>query len=143
MKGKRFSLSLMHQIVDNDGQIILSASPNLLNQVALEEEYYDRIETGLWQVINLGTGGGYASTKFNPVGKTGTSESYYDSDNDGKADVLTITNTFAMYAPKSNPKYSLVVVSPNVSHYNGKTNYFAYINRYISKAVSDYIYNLG
>ena len=143
MRGKRFSLSLMHQIVDNDGQIILSASPNLLNQVALEEEYYDRIETGLWQVINLGTGGGYASPKFNPVGKTGTSESYYDSDNDGKADVLTITNTFAMYAPQGNPKYSLVVVSPNVSHYNGKTNYFAYINRYISKAVSDYIYSLN
>jgi cell division protein FtsI/penicillin-binding protein 2 len=45
-----------------------------------------------------------------------------------------------MYAPSDNPKYSMVVISPNVSHKNGTSDYFAYINRYISKRVSDYLF---
>ena len=45
-----------------------------------------------------------------------------------------------MYAPYDDAKYSMVVISPNVNHYEGKTDYFAYINRYISRAVSDYVF---
>ena len=133
----------MDRIVDNDGNVIAKKEEVLLNQVELEPEYFERIKTGLWQVVNLGTGYGYTNPAFNPAGKTGTSEGIYDSNKDGIGDVSTVTNTYAMYAPADNPKYSMVVVSPNVSHYNGSTNYFAYINRYISKAVSDYLFSLS
>jgi hypothetical protein len=56
-------------------------------------------------------------------------------------DTKTITSSYAMYAPFDDPKYSMVVISPNVNNVNGKTDYFAYINRYISKRVSDYVFS--
>ncbi len=137
--GVRYSLSLVDKIIDSDGNVLLEKEPTVLSTFSLDQTYFDRIKTGLYQVINGGTGSGYVDSSFHAVGKTGTSETIYDSNGDGIGDVATINNTFAMYAPNENPKYSMVVVSPNVSHSNGTSNYFAYINRYISKAVSDYL----
>lgn len=138
--GKRYKLSLMDHIENDKEEIILKNDPVVLNQVELEKEYYDRIKEGLRQVLFLGTGYGYTDTKYKPAGKTGTSESFYDYDNDGVNDVKTITSTYAMFAPYDDPKYTIVVVSPNVSHYSGKTSTMAYINRYISKDVTQYIF---
>lgn len=138
--GNRYSLSLLDHIVNPEGEVIYTKEQELLSSFSLDSAYFERIKTGLYQVVNMGTGSGYVDKSIGALGKTGTSESYYDSNMDGKNDVLTITNTFAMYAPMENPKYSMVVVSPNVSHSHGKSNYFAYINRYISKAVSDFLF---
>lgn len=138
--GVRYKLNLMDHIIDSDGNVLVTNEKEILNTYELDSTYFERIKTGFYQVVNLGTGYGYADTKYKAAGKTGTSEAYYDSDKDGVGDILTITNTFAMYAPFDNPKYSMVVVSPNVSHYSGSTDYFAYINRYISKSVSSFIY---
>lgn len=138
--GERMRLSLMDHIENKEGSILLSHTPEVLNTFSLDSTLFDRIKTGLYQVVNLGTGYGYTNVSFKPAGKTGTSETYFDSNQDGVGDVLTITNTYAMYAPYDDPKYSMVVISPNVSHYEGKTDYFAYINRYISAAVSDYVF---
>jgi penicillin-binding protein A len=51
----------------------------------------------------------------NSSGKTGTSESFIDTDNDGKVDTETITTSFVGYSPSDNPKMSVVVVSPDIS----------------------------
>lgn len=139
--GVRYKLSLLDKIIDKDGNVLVNYEKEILSTFDLSGEYFDRIKTGFYQVVNGGTGSGYVDKNFNAAGKTGTSETIYDSDNDGVGDVKTINNTFAMYAPFDKPKYSLVSVSPHVSHYNGRTDYFAYINRYISKAVSDYVFN--
>lgn len=137
--GVRYKLHFMDKILDGEQNTIFEYNPVVLNNFSLDQAYFDRIKEGLRQVVNLGTGYGYTDTKYKPAGKTGTSETYYDSDNDGIGDVLTITNTYAMYAPFDNPKYSMVVISPNVNHKNGNSDYFAYINRYISNSVSDYL----
>ncbi len=139
-KGNRMRLSLVDHIVDKEGVVLLKKEPEVLSTYALDSSYFDRIQTGFYQVVNLGTGYGYTDVAFRPAGKTGTSETYFDSNQDGTGDVLTITNTYAMYAPYDDAKYSMVVISPNVNHYEGKTDYFAYINRYISRAVSDYVF---
>lgn len=139
--GVRYKLSLLDKIIDKDGNVLVNYEKEVLSTFDLSEEYFDRIKTGFYQVVNGGTGSGYVDKNFNAAGKTGTSETVYDSDSDGVGDVKTINNTFAMYAPFDHPKYSLVSVSPHVSHYNGRTDYFAYINRYISKAVSDYVFS--
>ena len=138
--GKRIRLSLMDHVEDNAGNILLKNETEILNTYLLDSLYFERIKTGFYQVVNLGTGYGYTDVAFRPAGKTGTSETYFDSNQDGVGDVLTITNTYAMYAPYDDAKYSMVTISPNVSHYSGKSDYFAYINRYISKAVSDYVF---
>ncbi len=137
--GIRYNLRLASRIEDENKKSLKIFEKQKLSEFDLNEEYFNRIKEGLYQVVNLGTGSGYVDRKYNAVGKTGTSESLFDSNGDGRGDVETITNSFAMYAPRDNPKYSMVVLSPNVSHYNGKTDFFAYINRYISNSVSDYI----
>lgn len=137
--GVRYKLTLMDRIVDKEGNVLKSQEKEVLSEFDLSSEYFERIKTGFYQVVNGGTGSGYVDQAFHAAGKTGTSETVFDSNHDGVGDVNTINNTFAMYAPFDNPKYSIVSVSPHVSHYNGKTDYFAYINRYISKAVSDYV----
>lgn len=138
--GVRYDLSLMDRIIDKENNVIIKKEKKVLSTFSMDQQYFDRIKTGFYQVVNIGTGSGYVDKSLNAAGKTGTSETIFDSDNDGVGDVKTINNTFAMYAPYDNPRYSMVVVSPNVSHYNGKTDYFAYINRYISASVSDYIF---
>ena len=138
--GKRRKLSLMSKIVDSNDRIIKHNNGEILNEIKMDEYYFERIKEGFREVIDGGTGAGYTDLKYNPAGKTGTSESFYDSNNDGVADVKTITMTYAMFAPVDNPKYSLVVISPNVSHNNGKTEYMAYINKHISTEVSNLLF---
>lgn len=131
--GKRYKLNLL----DHTNNFLYE--PEILNEIDLDDYYYERIKEGFKEVVYYGTGYGYTSSTYKPAGKTGTSESFLDIDNDGVNDVKTITSTYAMFAPYDDPKYTIVVVSPNVSHYNGKTNSFAYINRYISKRITDEI----
>lgn len=138
--GQRKKLSLMQKVVDENGKTVLENKGHVLNEIDLDSYYFARIKEGFRQVIDGGTGRGYTDLKWNPAGKTGTSESFYDSDNDGVADVKTITMSYAMFAPLDNPKYSLVVISPNVSHENGKTEYTAYINKHISTEVSKILF---
>ena len=45
-----------------------------------------------------------------------------------------------MFAPYDNPKYSIVVISPNISYNNDNDTYIAPINRYISKNVSKLVF---
>jgi len=51
----------------------------------------------------------------NSAGKTGTSESFIDTDLDGVVDTETITSSFVGYSPSDNPRMSIVVVSPDIS----------------------------
>ncbi len=138
--GQRKKLSLMQKIVDAKGDVLKENKGEVLNEVDLDEYYFERIKEGFREVLDGGTGRGYTDLKWNPAGKTGTSESFYDSDNDGKADVKTITMSYAMFAPLENPKYSLVVISPNVSHENSKSDYTAYVNKHISTEVSKILF---
>ena len=138
--GIRYKLNLVDHIDSDEGKTIYTYSPTVLNKIELDKKYYERIKEGFMQVLYLGTGYGYTNINYKPAGKTGTSESFYDYDNDGMNDVKTITSTYAMFAPYDSPKYTVVVVSPNVGHYNGKTNSMAYINRYLSNDITELIY---
>ena len=108
---------------------------NVINEIPIEQEYLKRIEKGFYEVVNNGTGRGYTDTKYNAAGKTGTSETFYDKK------TITITQSYIMYAPINKPKYSMVVVNPNVSYNNDSNNYIAPINRLISREMSDYLFS--
>ena len=69
-----------------------------------------------------------------PAGKTGTAQNYYD----GK--INTINQTFIGYAPKDTPKYSFVIISPNISYENEKRSYVAPVTKNITKEISDYLF---
>lgn len=121
-KGNRYALSFKKQ------------QNKLVSTVNLEQEYFNRIQEGFKEVIKSGTGRGYTNILYDPAGKTGTAEVYYDSK------TTTINSTYIMYAPTTNPKYSLVVLTPNISYNNDQVNYPAPINRYISKEISDVLF---
>ena len=136
--GKRTALSLMQEI-RNGEEVILTNTPNVLNTIDLDEVYLNRIREGLKLVLSEGTGRIYVDKSINAAGKTGTSESFYDSDSDGAVDVATITSTFAGYFPTDNPKYSVVVITPNISHNNGTNDTMYYGASKITKDITNYL----
>lgn len=139
--GKRIKLNLLksvHKSIDNSlsDDILLYNEAYVLNKVDLDDKYFKRIKEGFKAVLGYdGTGYGYIDLKYNPAGKTGTSQSFYDSDNDGVIDKETITSTFAGFAPLDNPKMSIVVVTPDISHIYG-TSYMSMVNRRISNQIT-------
>ena len=136
--GTRMSLSLMKEI-RNDDEVVVKNEIEILNDVAVDEEYLNRIREGLTLVLKEGTGKIYVRDDLLAAGKTGTSESFYDSDNDGKVDVQTITSTFAGYFPNEDPKYSVVVITPNISHNNGTNDTMYYGASKITKDITNYL----
>ncbi len=136
--GTRMSLSLMKEI-RNDDEVVVENEIEILNDIAVDEEYLNRIREGLTLVLKEGTGKIYVRDDLLAAGKTGTSESFYDSDNDGKVDVQTITSTFAGYFPNEDPKYSVVVITPNISHNNGTNDTMYYGASKITKELTSFL----
>lgn len=108
----------------------------ILNKIDLEEKYIERIQEGFRaNMVSSGLGVNFINTKYNAAGKTGTSESFIDTDGDGIVDKETMSNTFGAYAPYDNPKVSFVVVSPDI-YYKETSTSRAPINRNITYRIS-------
>lgn len=136
--GKRMSLSLMKEIRNKD-KTILKNEINVLNNVDLNSESLNRIKEGMRLVLSEGTGKFYVPQGLDFAGKTGTSESFLDTNNDGKVDTATISSTFTGFYPAEDPKFSLVVITPNVSHKEGKTDTFYFGASKITKDIVTYL----
>ena len=107
-----------------------------LNKVNTEQKYMDRVHEGFEAVLKYGTGAGYINMAYKPAGKTGTSQSFVDTNDDGKIDKETISTTFVAYAPYDDPKVSFTIVSPNISRPDGKTSHQSAINKRLADRVS-------
>ena len=71
-----------------------------------------------------------------PAGKTGTSETFIDTDGDGIVDTETVSNNFIGFAPFDNPIMAIATSSPNVQ--NPKRGEFkSSVNYRITKKSSD------
>ncbi len=127
--GQRYALHYLKEVKNND-ETIYTYEPQLLNTV---ESNFPRIKKGFKEVMT-GTGAGYTDEKYNPAGKTGTAQVVYSKS------VQTINSSYAMFAPYDNPKYSIVVITPNISYISGDNNYLAPINRYISQEISKIVF---
>ena len=129
--GERIKLNLVKEIRDTNGLVKSKYSRTLLNKVNIDEIYFNRIRNGFISVMNGSLGYGYMGKALNPAGKTGTSESFYDSDLDGKVDTETYTKSFIGYAPANNPVMSIVSISPHVSYKNKTSSYTSSVNKRI------------
>ena len=140
--GVRNKLSLLKEvhkssINDISNNIIYKNDVEKLGSVDLDIKYIKRIQEGFKAVMGYnGLGFGYINLKYEPAGKTGTSQSFYDSDSDGVIDKQTISTTFAGFAPFSNPEISIVIVSPDISHIYG-SEYISSINMRISSQITE------
>ena len=137
MKGKRISPSLVNEIKNNDF-IIYKNKHEVVDNVQISNDDFNQIHKGFYEVMNNGTGLGFMNRSLLPAGKTGTSESFIDTNNDGKIDTKTLTLTMAGFFPYDDPKVSLIVVCPNTSHNNGKNkDYIYYLTSKISRRITN------
>lgn len=116
--------------------LIYTNSPIMLNQINADKKYFSRIKKGLQEVIKSGTGYGFIDNKYKAAGKTGTSESFIDTNNDGKIDKETLSTSLVAYAPYDNPKVTFTVITPNIGTENISFNQISTINKRISRKIS-------
>lgn len=124
------------------GENVYKMMPTVVGTVDLEEKYMKRIQEGFYAVMQGSLGYGYMGNYHYSAGKTGTSQSFIDTDEDGVVDTETITSTFGGYAPYDNPKMSIVVVSPDVSHNNGNISYTSSVNKRITAKVTNKFFEI-
>ena len=119
--GKRLKPYLLKEVYsassegDKLGNQIYKAETKELGKLSVEDKYINRVKVGFNAVVQQGLGYGYMGNYTYSAGKTGTSQSFIDTNNDGKVDTETITSSFVGYSPSDNPKMSIVVVSPDIS----------------------------
>lgn len=97
------------------GDLVYATEVKKLGTIDVDSKYIDRVRLGLNQVVTNGLGYGYMGNYLNSSGKTGTSQSFIDNDNNGVVDTETISTSFVGYSPSNNPKMSIVVVSPDIA----------------------------
>ncbi len=146
--GSRYQTHLLKEIHSSTtkgelGEVIYSYEPKILNTVDTKKEYMDRVKEGFYAVVHNpdGYGRGYIEDKLNAAGKTGTSQSFIDTDGNGVIDTETITSSFVGYAPYNNPKVSIIVTSPNSSHPNSRIDYASLVTLRITKQVMNTYYD--
>ncbi len=123
--------------------LLYEVKPTIFNKVDLEDKYMDRIQEGFRAVMtSSGLGVSFIDSKYNAAGKTGTSESFIDTDGDGIVDTETMSNTFGAYAPYDDPTVSFVVISPDIFYKEGSSTSRAPINRLISYRISQKYFDL-
>lgn len=134
-------LKEVHAATDDEslGETIYTFETNVLNTVTTKSEYLNRVKEGFYAVMNTsyGLGVGYIDDSHDPSGKTGTSQSAKDTNDDGINDTDTVSTAFVGYAPSSSPKMSIIVTSPHSTWENSRNSYSTLVTRRISKRASD------
>lgn len=122
---------------DSLTNLIYENEATVLNKIDIDDIYMNRVREGFKMVFEWGgTGSGIIDHNYNPAGKTGTAESFLDTDGDGIVDRETISSIVLAYAPYDNPVVSFTVISPNLAPievgYDGMTR----VNTRITQKVS-------
>lgn len=120
------------------GPLEMTVEPEVLNTIDTAPEYMARVKEGFYAVMHSwgGYGVGYMDDWMQAAGKTGTSQSFIDTNNDGVIDTETITSTFIGYAPYYAPKVSFVVTSPDSSHPNSNIDYRSLVTYYLTQEIT-------
>ena len=141
--GSRLQPHLLKEVhssseTEDIGPLESSFETKVLNTIDTEPQYMSRIKEGFYAVTHSpgGYGVGYTDWEMEYAGKTGTSQSFIDTDNNGVIDTETITSTFIGYAPYYDPKVSIVVTSPDSSHPNSNLDYKSLVTYYLTQAIS-------
>ena len=118
--------------VKSNEEIIYEYNRNVVGGVNVKEQDFLRVKEGLKMVMERGgTGSGYINLKYNPIGKTGTAQSFIDTNMDGKIDTETISKSFVGIADG----ITFVALSPNIS--DRKTSFTSSSNKKLTKTISD------
>ncbi|MBQ8892765.1 MAG: penicillin-binding protein 2 [Bacilli bacterium] len=133
----RYSLHFLKEIKNQD-EIIKEYVPTILNNLdTIDKKYIDRVKLALGLVIANGTGRGYIDESKNASGKTGTSETFVDTNNDGIYETPSISTSFVSYLPSNSPKYAISITTPNISYVNNYSTYVHPFNKLVIRKITD------
>lgn len=139
-EGNRMKPTLLKKVYapNKEGltDLIYSNEPTVLNKVDADNKYFKRIKEGLQLVFKNGTGYGFIDNQYKPAGKTGTSESFVDTNNDGKIDTPTLSTSLVAYAPYDSPKVTFTIITPNVGTGDINYNQMSKVNKRLSQKIS-------
>lgn len=141
--GNRLKPHFLKEVYDSSdtmelGKLLKKEEPTILNKVDTSSEYLERIKTGFISVMEDGLGRRVMGDSPNPAGKTGTSESFLDTNKDGVIDTPTISQSFIGYAPSNNPKMTITVTTPDIGYINNtNSDHLTYVNRLIAREISN------
>lgn len=144
--GVRYKPHLLKEVYQSDnkdglGTLLYKVDKEVINVVTADSAYIDRIQQGFREVMITGLGKGFMGNVNSPAGKTGTSESFLDTNNDGVIDTPTLTNSFVGYYPYDNPKMSIAITFPNIVDSSNASSR-SYANKRITKLISNKFFEL-
>ena len=145
--GNRYQPHLLKAVYEESGgnelgNLLYEVEPVILNKVDVKDEYIKRVQQGLRAVLTYGLGKNIMGDSPTPSGKTGTSESFLDTDGDGKVDTETLSNAYVGYAPSDEPVMSITVTSPDLVDPNGKSSSRSYLNHRLTRMISNKFFEL-
>lgn len=131
--GTRYAPRLVSEIRGHNpdtgeiGHLIQDVEPKIMNTINIGEEEMNRVQRGLYEVVNGGYGGSYSVFSGAPyvaAGKTGTAQATYWGGRGNPQNGTQVTNTtFIGYAPYDNPEIAIAVVVPYLPSTNtGRAN---------------------
>ncbi|KAG4064999.1 hypothetical protein PC116_g27941 [Phytophthora cactorum] len=104
-KGKRMQPHLLKEIRDNNGNIVQTQEPVVLNEVPFDDAFWNTIHRGMSTNVNAA----FAGFSYDFARKTGTSQQTIYKD--GQA--INVENgVFIAFAPREDPKLAVAVVIP-------------------------------
>ncbi|QED50114.1 peptidoglycan D,D-transpeptidase FtsI family protein [Cytobacillus dafuensis] len=113
--------SIHDPLMENDeiGPIVQEISPKVLNRAEGMEEWFKRVHDGFRKVTQEAGGtayGFFGDKNYNPAGKTGTAQAFYDGPDKeekfGKELHEVINLSFVGYAPADEPEMAIAVIVP-------------------------------
>ncbi|WP_141431569.1 penicillin-binding protein 2 [Bacillus sp. 03113] len=125
------------------GPIVQEIKPKVLNKLDVQESWLKRVQTGFTKVMQEPGGTAYsnfAGKSYDPAGKTGTAEAFYDGPNrkQFKEPPQVMNLSLVGYAPAKNPEVAMAVMVPWA--YQGSVDHGA--NKKIGERVMDAYFNL-
>jgi penicillin-binding protein A len=100
------------------GTIVEQIQPKILNRINAQDSWIQRVQQGFKLVMQVGDGTAvkyFGSADYDPAGKTGTAQAFYDGPlrkQFGKNDPEVMNLSMVAFAPASNPEVAMAVLVP-------------------------------
>ncbi|WP_442862464.1 peptidoglycan D,D-transpeptidase FtsI family protein [Bacillus sp. USDA818B3_A] len=123
------------------GPIVEEKETKVLNRIDMKDAWIERVQEGFRMVMQVGDGTAksyFGSASYNPAGKTGTAQAFYDGSDKTKRGTEVWNLSLVSYAPSDNPEVAVAVVVPWA--YQGSSG--PSINNLIGRRVLDAYFDL-